>query len=101
MTVQTKQDVINLLENYRDRFQEFGVESLGLFGSFARNVATYESDIDLLVEFKASHKTFNNFMNLSFFLEDILGCKVDLVTIDSLSPYISRNILQEVEYSVF
>ena len=98
MTVQTKQDVINLLENYRDRFQEFGVESLGLFGSFARNVATYESDIDLLVEFKASYKTFNNFMNLSFFLEDILGRKVDLVTIDSLSPYISQNILQEVEY---
>ena len=98
MTVQTKQDVIDLLKKYQDKFQEYGVERLGLFGSFASNVANHESDIDLLVDFKASHKTFNNFMNLSFFLEDLLNRKVDLVTTDSLSPYISKNILQEVEY---
>ena len=57
-----------------------------------------ESDVDVLVIFEASQKNFNNFMNLSFFLEDLLERKVDLITIDSLSPYIGENILREVEY---
>jgi uncharacterized protein len=43
-------------------------------------------------------KTFDNFINLAFFLEDILGRKVDLITKESLSPYIGPRILQEVEY---
>ncbi len=96
--IQTKQDVIQVLQNHKDKFNQFGVNRLGLFGSFVRNVADHESDIDILVIFEASHKTFNNFMNLSFFLEDLLGRKVDLVTLESLSPYIGENILREVEY---
>ena len=98
MTVKTKQDVIRVLQTHQDQLNEFGVSRLGLFGSFVRNTAHNESDIDFLVVFKASKKTFNNFMDLSFFLEDVLGRKVDLVTIDSLSPYIGETILQEVEY---
>jgi uncharacterized protein len=98
MIVQTKQDVIKVLQTHRDQLKEFGVSSLGLFGSFVRNAANNESDIDILVGFEADQKNFNNFMNLSFFLEDLLERKVDLVTIDSLSPYMGKNILQEVEY---
>ena len=71
---------------------------MGLFGSFVRNTHDQGSDIDLIVEFKSSYKTFDNFMDLAFFLEDLFDRKVDLVTIDSLSPYLSQNILQEVEY---
>lgn len=96
--VQTKQDVIQILQTHKNNFNKFGVNRLGLFGSFVRNTANKESDIDILVEFEASHKTFNNFMDLSFFLEDVLERKVDLVTIESLSSYIGKNILQEVEY---
>lgn len=98
MIVQRKQDVIKVLQTHKDKFNKFGVNRLGLFGSFARNEANNESDIDILVVFEASQKNFNNFMDLSFFLEDVLGCKVDLVTIDFLSPYIGKNILQEIEY---
>ena len=98
MKVQTKQDVIGLLKNNRDNLNKFGVSRLGLFGSFVRNTATFESDIDILVVFKKSQKNFNNFIELSFFLEDLLGRKIDLVTIESLSPYIGENILREVEY---
>ena len=96
--LQGKQDVIDLLVKHQDELNEFGVIRLGLFGSFARNTPNQESDIDLVVEFKVSYKTFDNFMNLSFFLEDLLERKVDLITIDSLSPHISHNVLQEVEY---
>jgi predicted nucleotidyltransferase len=56
------------------------------------------SDIDILVAFKPEQKTFENFMNLSFFLEDIFGRSVDLVTVEALSPYIGPHILEEVEY---
>ncbi len=71
MTVQTKQDVIKVLQTHQDQLNEFGVSRLGLFGSFVRNTANNESDIDILVVFEASQKNFNNFMNLSFFLDDL------------------------------
>ena len=65
---------------------EFGVEQIGLFGSYLTNQATSKSDIDLLVEITPSHKTFRIFLALNYFLEDLFGCKVDLVTRQSLSP---------------
>ena len=98
MSVKTKQDVINLLQYNQRKLKKFGVNRLGLFGSFVRNTAQSESDVDVLVVFEASHKTFDNFMNLSFFLEDLFQRKVDLITVDSLSPYLGDKILQEVEY---
>ena len=54
--------------------------------------------IDILVEFHPPQKTFDNFIQLAFYLEDVLGRPVDLITSDSLSPYIGPHILQEVEY---
>lgn len=98
MKVQTKQDVIKLLATNQDKLAKFGVSRLGLFGSFVRNAANNESDIDILVLFEASRKSFDNFMDLSFFLEDLLERKVDLITFESLSPYLGEKILQEVEY---
>ena len=59
---------------------------------------TPESDVDLLVEFEPNKKTFTNFSNLVFFLEDLLGQRVEIVTVESLSPYIGPYILREVEY---
>ena len=56
-----------------------------------------DSDIDLLVEFQPEQKTFDNFIQLSFFLEDILKQPVELVTTESLSPYLGPHIIEEVE----
>ena len=78
----------------------FGVRRFGLFGSFARSEQDHESDIDILVDFDPEKTSFENFMNLAFFLEDLLGRKVDLVTPESLSPHIGPKILAEVEYGV-
>jgi len=58
-----------------------------------------DSDIDLLVEFEAGRKTFDAFIKLSFFLEDVLHHRVELVTMEALSPYIGPYILKEVEYA--
>jgi predicted nucleotidyltransferase len=53
--------------------------------------------VDLLVDFIPEQKTFDNFMELSFFLEELLGRKVELVTPQSLSKFIAPHILNEVE----
>ena len=59
------------------------------------------SDVDLLVEFEEGQKTFDNFIQLSFWLEEMLKRRVELVTVDSLSPYLRPYITQEVEYVPF
>ena len=98
MTVQNKNQIFRRLREHRIELQKFGVKRFGLFGSFQREEQTIKSDVDLLVEFESGQKSFDNFMNLAFFLEDLLERKVDLLTPESLSPHIGPKILREVEY---
>lgn len=74
---------------------KFGVNSLLLFGSVARNEATPASDVDLLVEFNRPVGYFGLFA-LQDYLEKLLGCPVDLGTPDSLKPYIKERIKGEL-----
>ncbi len=75
--------------------KKFGVKSLSLFGSIARNEATSASDVDLLVEFNRPVGYFGLFA-LQDYLEDLLGCPVDLGTPDSLKPYIRDRIMGDL-----
>lgn len=95
--VTTKEDLIKRLLEQREQLSSFGVTSIGLFGSFERGEHTASSDIDLLVEFSPEKHTFDNFMDVTFFLEDILGRRVEVVTLEGLSPHIGPHILKEVE----
>lgn len=97
----TKQDILNVLEKNQSRIRALGIKKIGLFGSFVRGEQRPDSDIDLLVEFRSGQKTFDNFMELSFFLEEVLRNKIELVTVESLSPYLGPYILGEVEYAAF
>ncbi len=101
VTVQSKEKALSLIEEHRDRIKALGVKKLGLFGSFVREEQGVESDIDLLVEFEQGKKTYDNFILLSFFLEDLFKRRVELVTPESLSPYIGPHIMNEVEYVTF
>jgi uncharacterized protein len=74
-----------------------GVVRLALFGSVLRGEATPESDIDLLVEFAPGAKNFDRFMALADLLEERLGRRVELVTIEALSPFIGPRILAEAK----
>ena len=93
-----KETILKILAANKHELLLFGVKEIGLFGSYARNAAKPESDIDLLVEISKDKKTFRNFMALSYYLEELLGNKVELVTKQSLSPYIGPHILKTVEY---
>lgn len=95
--IDTKEDILRCLIAKKDSFAGLGVVSLGLFGSFVRGEQTSTSDVDILVEFAPDKHTFDNFMEVSFLLEDLLGRKVDIVTPEALSPYIGPYILKEVE----
>lgn len=96
-----KWDILQKISEHQDILHNYGVMRLGLFGSFGRGEETSQSDVDFLVVFAPHKKTFNNFMDLSFFLEDLLGRKVDLLTPESLSPIFGHKILSEVEYIAF
>ena len=74
---------------------QFGVKSLLLFGPVARNKATAVSDMDLLVEFNRPVGYFGLFA-LQNYLEKLLGCPVDLGTLDSLKPYIRERVMGEL-----
>jgi predicted nucleotidyltransferase len=95
---QTKQEILTVLCKHQASIRAFGVKRLGLFGSFAREQQDEQSDVDFLVEFEQGQKTFDHFMQLAFFLEDVLGRRVELVTPESLSPHIGPHILKEAEY---
>ncbi|MBI3941713.1 MAG: nucleotidyltransferase family protein [Chloroflexi bacterium] len=99
MPVQTKAQVLAILQEHRPELCHFGVRRCGIFGSFVRNESQDQSDVDILVEFEPDKKTFDNFMRLAFFLEELFGREVDLITTESLSPYIGPRILREVEYA--
>ncbi len=98
MEVDTKQDVLALLERHKTELRGSGVRRLGLFGSFVRNEQRPESDIDLLIEFSPGRKTFDNLIRVGDYLESLFSRRVELVTPEALSPYLRPHIAKEVEY---
>ena len=90
-----RNDVVRVLSEHRDELREtFGVKSLALFGSVARDQATDVSDVDLLVAFNRPVGLFGLF-ELQDHLERLLGCSVDLGTFDGLKPRIREQVLAE------
>ena len=99
--IQQQEALAFLSQHKSDIEKQFFVTKLGIFGSVARNEAQQHSDLDVLVEFEPKAKTFDNFMHLAFFLEEVLNRRVEVVTPEALSPYIGPHILKEVEYVIF
>jgi uncharacterized protein len=89
-----KDDLLNILQKHQKDLQEFGVQSLALFGSVVRDEARADSDVDILVEF-AQPVGLLTFLRLKRYLEEILGKPVDLVTSKALRPQWRERIIQE------
>ncbi|MCA1608071.1 MAG: nucleotidyltransferase family protein [Acidobacteria bacterium] len=94
--MESKQQILQLLEKNRERIKSFGVTKLGIFGSAARDEQNAGSDVDVLVELE--EETFDSYMGLLFFLEELFGRKVDLAIKDSIKPRIKDRILSETIY---
>lgn len=95
--VQNKEILLSLLKANSSKIRSYGVAKLSIFGSFTTGKIKPDSDVDLLVDFDPSQKNYDNFMELSFFLEDLLGRKVEIVTPQSLSEFIGPHILKQAE----
>jgi uncharacterized protein len=94
--------ILSRLIRNEQTIKQYGVEKVGLFGSFVRDEQTNKSDVDILVEFKKGKASYDNFINLCFLLDSLFqGRKVEVVTTNSLSPYIGPRILKQVEYAAF
>jgi len=85
---------MEILREHFPEMQRNGVRRLAVFGSTARDEATPESDVDILVEFEGP-ATLNGYMDLAFRLEELLGKRVDLVTVAALKPRMRDSILHE------
>lgn len=95
----SKNDLIKAIQGNKDTLKAYGVKSVGIFGSFAASRQTAASDIDVLVEFKKEGKTFDNYMGLKLFLEELFGRRVDLVIKDTLKARIKDRVLSETAYA--
>lgn len=89
-----RDDILQILHDHKSEFAQFGVASLAIFGSVARDEAGPQSDVDILVEFSGA-ATFDHYMGLKIYLEDLLGMRIDLATRQALKPRIRPAIERE------
>ncbi len=90
------QEILKIIEENREKIRGYSVRRLGLFGSLARGEATEASDIDFVVEF--DRISFDSYMDLKAFLEELFQCQVDLVLCDTIKPRLRGAILEEAVY---
>src|SRR5687768_14081696 len=98
MQVSTRADVVATIKANRQALKRYRVRSLALFGSAARNRLRKGSDIDVLVQFDET--TWANYIGLKFYLEDLLGREVDIVTLKALKPATKPFIEKDLLYVV-
>ena len=89
-----RENVFAVLDQNREAIRHFGVERMGLFGSCARGDDAEPHDLDFVVELKT--KSFDAYMDLKFFLEDLFQCKVDLVIEGTIKPRLQSRISKEL-----
>ncbi|TRX59834.1 nucleotidyltransferase family protein [Carboxylicivirga sp. M1479] len=94
----TKDTIIHTLTTNSQMIKSYGVDKIGIFGSYARNQQTEQSDIDIVVKFEDGKKSYKAFIKLAYYLEEILNKKVDLVTYKSLSDNFIAHIEKEIRY---
>jgi predicted nucleotidyltransferase len=93
-----KKEIIEIIRSSKPELElRYGVQRLGLFGSYVREKQRKKSDIDILVKFNRDIDLFE-FVDLREYLENQLNSKVDLVMESALKPNLGKRILAEVEY---
>jgi uncharacterized protein len=102
----TGKEILDILREHRDILNKYKVKRIGLFGSYAKGDQRRKSDIDLLVEFDMTafdenfRGLFDNFMDLSSYLENLFGKKVDILTPVSVDSIRIKEVSEEIKRSV-
>ncbi len=97
----TRREILNRLRKNQEILSRYQVRKIGIFGSYATGRPGKKSDIDFVVEFE--QPTFDNFMAVYDFLEELFGKKIDLLTPDAIEsiriPSVAENIKKSVVYA--
>ena len=94
-----KEYILSTIKSKKTEIYRFGIRDIGLFGSYARDEQTENSDIDILIDFEPDQESFDNYMAVYDFIEKLFkDQRVEIVTKNGLSPYIGPKILEEVKY---
>ena len=86
--------ILSKLRDHEDQLRARGAVRLGIFGSYSRGEQHEGSDLDVLVEL--DERTFDRYMDLRFYLEDLLGLTIDLVQADRIRPELREQIQGEL-----
>ncbi len=86
-----------ILINHKKKLLSLGAQAIFLFGSVSKNESSPTSDIDILIDFDSKKGLFA-FIGIKNYLEEVLGCEVDLVTKDALHPALKKKILLEAKH---
>ena len=94
--MKTREDIIESIRAHKAEIENrYTARNIGLFGSYAHGTAEPGSDVDIIVEM--AEPTFDHYMDLKFYLEELFGADVDLVLADTikprLKPYIDRDLI--------
>ena len=95
-----KHDILHYLKSHQDYYRkQFGVEFVGIFGSFSRDEANESSDIDILYKIEKDRKlSIFNYLKINKELEDFFDKKIDLVRYEKLKPQIKSHIQKDISY---
>ncbi len=96
----TKEEILRKIEENNEKIKKYGVKRIGIFGSFVRGEQKEGSDLDFVVEFEEGGKSYNNFINLVFFLEGLFDKKVDLLTREGVKSIRIKEVRERIERSV-
>ena len=95
----TRETILSTLDSHKSEITKLGIRDIGLFGSYARNESSANSDIDILIDFDPEKENFDNYMAVYELIERLfINERVEIVTKNGLSPYIGPIILSEVVY---
>ncbi|NJK85358.1 MAG: nucleotidyltransferase family protein [Bacteroidales bacterium] len=95
----TKEFILSTLKSKEREISKYGIKAIGLFGSYARDEQSENSDIDILIDFEPDKENFDNYMAVYDMIEKMFkNQRVEIVTKNGLSPYIGPKILNEVKY---
>ncbi|KAF0131668.1 MAG: DNA polymerase subunit beta [Bacteroidetes bacterium] len=95
----TKENIMSTIKSSEREISRYGIKSIGLFGSYARDEQSENSDIDILIDFEPDKENFDNYMAVYDIIEKLFkNQRVEIVTKNGLSPYIGPKILNEVKY---
>jgi len=97
--MKTFQEIKKILEEKKEFLKtNFKIKEIGIFGSCVYNEQEESSDVDILVDYCDDNISLFDVLELKFYLEELLGKPVDIVTKEALKPVIGKYILNEVIY---